>query len=243
MTKEYFLKKVSNFNLNIINLPEKVLTCDKIEIICQKHGKYFQIVKNTLKNRKCKKCCLEKLKDNKFKSTQQFVDNAIKKHGLIYDYSKTIYVSSKENVVITCSKHGDFYLKPKYHLNGTKCRGCKIEHLQYLNSLNGNNGWYKIKNAEKFKENWLNIEAYLYQIKCKNGEEIYYKIGITSKKIEDRFKNKFDSFIVIDYVKTNLYDAVIREQSILNDNKTMRFNPKIKFHGHTECFIKQININ
>ena len=40
--------------------------------------------------------------------TQVFIEKARVKHGDRYDYSKVVYVRSKDKVIITCKEHGDF---------------------------------------------------------------------------------------------------------------------------------------
>ena len=57
-------------------------------------------------------------------TTQEFVDRAIKVHGDKYDYSKTQYIHSKENVIITCNIHGDFPQTPNTHSSGSGCPLC-----------------------------------------------------------------------------------------------------------------------
>jgi len=58
----------------------------------------------------------------------EFVQKAQNVHGNRYDYSKAIYINARTPVTITCSDHGDFTQKPKYHV-GLKqgCPRCAIE--------------------------------------------------------------------------------------------------------------------
>ena len=41
--------------------------------------------------------------------TSEFIERANKIHNYKYDYSKTVYTKSKENIVIICPKHGEFW--------------------------------------------------------------------------------------------------------------------------------------
>jgi len=52
-----------------------------------------------------------------------FIEKAKHKHGDVYDYSLTKYISSKECVFIVCREHDVFKMLPAKHLNG---RGCPI---------------------------------------------------------------------------------------------------------------------
>ncbi len=57
-------------------------------------------------------------------NTDEFILKAREVHGDRYDYSKTNYVSSRDNVTITCSIHGDFQQAPNKHLKGQGCPTC-----------------------------------------------------------------------------------------------------------------------
>lgn len=57
-------------------------------------------------------------------TTEEYIEKAKKVHGDKYDYSNTIYVSTRENVNIICPEHGVFSQNPKVHLNGVGCPKC-----------------------------------------------------------------------------------------------------------------------
>lgn len=50
------------------------------------------------------------------KTTEEFILDSKKKFGDIFDYSKTKYKNAWEPVIITCKKHGDFFVTPHDHL-------------------------------------------------------------------------------------------------------------------------------
>lgn len=60
-------------------------------------------------------------------TTEDFIKKAKEVHGDKYDYSKTIYVNSKQNVIITCPIHGDFVIRASHHLYGIGCHKCAKE--------------------------------------------------------------------------------------------------------------------
>lgn len=99
---------------------------DKIEIICRKHGSFFQIADTHLRGAGCKKCNLEMLHSEKQKYTEEYIEDAKKVHKDTYDYSQTIYVNSKSKVDIICKKHGKFSKNAAAHLMGEGCPICKI---------------------------------------------------------------------------------------------------------------------
>ena len=60
-------------------------------------------------------------------NAENFVLLAKEKHNDFYDYSKSEYKNVREKVCIICPKHGEFWQKPKEHLNGSKCPKCANE--------------------------------------------------------------------------------------------------------------------
>ena len=57
-------------------------------------------------------------------TAQEFIDRARAVHGDKYDYSFSVYRSSKTKVFIHCPEHGVFEQRPKNHINGRGCLGC-----------------------------------------------------------------------------------------------------------------------
>lgn len=103
---------------------------EKVEIICSKHGSFYQTAQIHLKGAGCKKCGDEQRglnKRNKYKA--EFIKSAKKIHGNKYDYSKVDYTHSSEKVIISCPKHGDFQIRPNNLLSGTGCPACGTESM------------------------------------------------------------------------------------------------------------------
>lgn len=94
----------------------------KIEITCPYHGVFYQRVEKHLRNCGCPKC-----NGGLKHSLDDFIEKANKVHNCFYNYSKTEYINSKTDVVITCPIHGDFNQNPSKHLNGSGCKKCAIE--------------------------------------------------------------------------------------------------------------------
>jgi very-short-patch-repair endonuclease len=98
-------------------------TNTKVIITCKEHSYDFeQTPCSHLKCQGCPKC------GNRYSpTTEEFIQNAIKIHGDLYDYSKVDYKKNKSKVIITCKKHGDFSQKPNGHLGGMGCFKCGRE--------------------------------------------------------------------------------------------------------------------
>ena len=94
----------------------------KICILCPLHGEFFQFPRNHLLLKQgCPTC------NSRLKSREQFIQDAIKIHGNIYDYSKVDYKNSGTRVCIICTKHDPFYQLPTNHLSGAGCSKCARE--------------------------------------------------------------------------------------------------------------------
>ena len=61
---------------------------------------------------------------NSRKTTEQFIEKAIEKHGDKYDYSKVDYKGCFIKIIIICKKHGEFLQTPDGHIQGAGCSLC-----------------------------------------------------------------------------------------------------------------------
>ena len=68
-------------------------------------------------------------------SQDEYINKAIKIHGDIYDYSKTIYIGIKEDITFKCKKHGYKKVSADKHLHQKQgCKECSNEKLSKLNT-------------------------------------------------------------------------------------------------------------
>ncbi len=95
----------------------------KIEIICNKHGSFWQRPDAHLQKQGCPECGIEKC-DHKTSTTNEFIEKAKLIHGNIYDYSKVNYINSNTKIEIICNKHGSFWQRPDAHLYQSGCPEC-----------------------------------------------------------------------------------------------------------------------
>lgn len=103
----YDYSKVNYVNANI-----------KVEIICTKHGSFFQTPSHHKKGVGCPNCYGRDL------SKEQLILIFKQVHGNKYDYSKVKYKGSKIKVEIVCSEHGSFFQTSGSHKNGQGCPSC-----------------------------------------------------------------------------------------------------------------------
>ncbi len=96
---------------------------DGVTITCKEHGDFEQRPSDHLAGQGCSKCG-----GRHQHSTAEWIIEAKKTHGDRYDYSKTVYVRSKDKVIITCKEHGDFEQVAHNHLTGKGCAKCSGRH-------------------------------------------------------------------------------------------------------------------
>ena len=83
-------------------------------------------------------------KSTKRVSKEEFIDRANKVHNYKYDYSKVVYKNTRTHVIVNCSKHGDFIVRPDIHIDKRGCRMCgndmltKEEFIEQSNKIHGN---------------------------------------------------------------------------------------------------------
>ena len=93
----------------------------KVKIICNKHGIFEQTPYKHKKGQQCKKCAYEN-NGLKFRTNlNDFISKGNKIHGSKYDYTKAVYKTNKDSLIIICPKHGEFKQTPNSHLK----YGCK----------------------------------------------------------------------------------------------------------------------
>jgi hypothetical protein len=120
-TLEEWIIEANKLHKNKYNYSKVVYTNGKtkISIICQEHGEFNQTPNDHLQRNGCPKC------GGTYKyTTGEWIVEARKKHGNIYDYSSVVYVDAQTKVLIICRKHGAFSQTPNSHLQGHGCSRC-----------------------------------------------------------------------------------------------------------------------
>lgn len=123
ITTEQFVEKAKEIHGNKYNYSkvQYINSSTKIEIICPKHGSFWQSPNNHLsKIRGCPEC-----NGGVALTKEKFVEKAQLIHNNKYDYSQVNYVNSQTKVTIICPIHGEFEQIPSNHLQGKGCPKCK----------------------------------------------------------------------------------------------------------------------
>ena len=129
-TQLEFLKESFDVHGNLYDYSKAIYvrTDLKVEIICKEHGSFWQRPNDHISDKNgCPTCGKERRGLLRRLIPSDFINRITEVHGNRYDYSKTVYVKSDLDVIITCKIHGDFKQKPFAHLNGCGCNKCGIE--------------------------------------------------------------------------------------------------------------------
>lgn len=96
----------------------------KVEIICKKHGSFWQRPNDHVKGMGCNACRGEYKSQIQTLSLQEFLARCNEVHGEKYDYSKIVYIGSEDRVEIFCPIHGSFWQHARSHYLGRGCAKC-----------------------------------------------------------------------------------------------------------------------
>ena len=132
--KERFIAKAINKYGNKYDYSKvEYVNCKtKVCIICPIHGEFWQTPdKHLSKMYGCPKCGQYNSNLKRKKTQEYFLEKSKQVHFNKYDYSKTCYVNSHKKVKIIChekdifgNEHGEFFVEPIRHWNGTGCPKC-----------------------------------------------------------------------------------------------------------------------
>ena len=145
-------------------------------------------------------------------------------YGENYEYSNLNYEGALKKVCVTCKSHGDFLVRPNHLRNGHGCPKCG----------NKNKGYNRNRFIDKANK------SYCYIIICSNMDEIFIKIGITGKKLSDRFNSNTSmpySYEEYKIIEGNS-DYIFNLEKMLHEKlNNYRYLPVKFFNGcKNECF-------
>lgn len=195
---------------------------EKVPIKCKEHGIFYQSLSDHIHRKAgCPHCS-----GNVIITPESFIKRAREVHGDDYEYSLDENSFSYSGPIhCKCKKHGWFVINHAYNHTANKsgCPKCSHEHPVrgfIMSNLN---------------DETLNTLATFYIVKAKSKEEMFLKIGITSREINDRFKKFPYSYETIYQQQMYLKEAFLKEQCLLRDFKEFSYVPQQQFDGHTEC--------
>lgn len=172
ISKEEFIKRASKLHNNKYNYSKSnyINTKTKIEIICPKHGSFWQEPENHMQGSGCPECGKETVVKKLSSNTEEFIRKAKLVHGNKYNYSKVNYINNENKVEIICLTHGSFWQKPTNHLSGCGCAKCggsaksnTKEFIEKANKIHNNKYNYS-------KVDYINSKTPITIICHKHGE-------------------------------------------------------------------------
>lgn len=217
-TTEQFIEDAKKIHVDKYDYSKFIYINNKTKgiIICPKHGEFLQEPSNHLKGMGCPECGR---KIRKRKTTEQFILEAIQKHGNKYSYDKTIYVRKQDKVLIHCNICGtDFWQEASAHLKGQGCPEC-----------NKNNS---ISKGEQLVMNILNELKipFDYQVKeydCIHNRNFIYDfvINLNNKKYIIEYNGR-QHYIPIEYLggKLRFSEQTLRDENLRDYCKIKKYN-------------------
>ena len=209
----------------------------KVRIICPVHGEFEQAVSSHLHSCGCPACARiwsdehkvnlrKSLRRSRGMTTEQWIERAKAVHGAKYDYSKTVYINQRTDVIIICSVHGEFTQKADSHIRGFGCRLCGLQSDKH-------NG----------KHNWSDEQRKKIAVTCleRYGAERYLDSDVGKKQMDDirhsdEFRNKLSAIISSDEVQNKMKNTSIERYGVAFAAQTKEVQQKIyrtKKSNHT----------
>lgn len=164
-------------------------------MVCKKHNLKFGVTPiNHINNKIGCPCCADEFiknsKNIKIKKRKkslnkedakylEFIKKAKALYSDKYSYIKESFVNYKKPVKIICKKHGEFELTPFAHIHyGHICPICYEQQTFTFDRFK----YYCSKNPQGY--------GIFYIIQCYSDTELFYKVGVTSRSIKERYSNK-----------------------------------------------------
>lgn len=188
---------------------------NEVTIVCPTHGEFKKLASQALLSEGCPVC---------LKFTQDdFLAKAKSTHGNLYDYSAVKYINTKNYITIICREHGPFEQTPRGHLDGRGCPSCGV-----VSNLLANRS--------------PDDSCIVYYLKISYKGHFFWKIGITTKTIDVRYKLlEKDHALIADsqQITTTVKMALKIEHEFIRV-----FGEHLEYRGHilknakggTECF-------
>ena len=199
-------------------------------VTCPVHGDYLQRAADHLAGCGCNQCEVDALADRTRLTREQFIERAVDTHGDRYDYSKVVYKNTISAVTIICKYHGEFDQSASGHLGGKGCPTCGRIVSSYRNDLS-------ISDIEASKS--LPCELYVMELLDKESKDVFWKVGISKDPKKRLAKLNVESRLEAKLIFTDedsIFECYTKEDQFLKKYKHLRYYPKFKFGGHTECF-------
>jgi len=152
---------------------------------------------------------------------KDFLERSYHIHGMKYNYSKVIYLTTESIVIIKCPVHGDFSIRARAHYQDR--RGCPQCDSGLKSGFSENSAWalFRIKR--------------FYIIEAFGGGERFLKIGVTTEHISKRLQKGQFPYDYNLLFETTVRGGLVEESRFIKKYSSLKYYPKKKFRGNTEC--------
>jgi hypothetical protein len=148
LSERTFARRAIKKHGNKYDYSKLVYKGDKVhaEIICPKHGSFWQSPGNHLTGFGCKHCGREKTEASRKLSATDFFRRCKEVHAGKYEYRNMIYENPEDILKLECPTHGPFKIKARNHLwIAQGCRKCGIISTGVLRTV----GWDQFSSLAK----------------------------------------------------------------------------------------------
>ena len=202
---------------------------EKVIIACPIHGNFSQSPDSHMHGKGCEKCAAITRGKAQRVGFSEYKKRCSEKHNDKYTYDENSFTTLSDKTSVKCPEHGWFEQDAKAHMHGKGCRQCGFKSSGFDRS--------RFKRVCKKNNNGNGI---FYVIKCKNDKEVFFKIGITSRSIEERYKSKghipydYEALYSITDNSDYIHKLEVRIHALL---KKHHYTPSLNFKGSVyECF-------
>lgn len=207
------------------------------EFICDRHGPFMYRLKDIYKKRFsiCPECAsLEKRKLHE----KKYSEHITSKFTLISVINNS-YNPNDDSVILNCAIHGNF--NPKKASNALKSKVTPCPICSSNLNLAGKNSLGGFNKTRALRGDFDSKFATLYLLKISLDENVFFKIGVTTKKIENRINRiKYSihtsDIVILDTIYGEMKDIVLMEDFIKTNYSNFLIDTGLDFGGKTETF-------
>jgi Zn finger protein HypA/HybF involved in hydrogenase expression len=214
-------------------------THSRINVKCPTHGWSEQIVKNLFKGHGCRKCSYKVISDKQLSDFNDVLSKFKEKHGDKYDYSKFQYVKNRNNSIIVCPTHGEFYQSAWTHMKGSGCPKCsgnkRFSKDEFISASNLKHTKGYIYDFSDYKNMHKKVK-----IVCPTHGEFFQKPMAhvkgsgCPKCSQSKGEMMIEKFLLdnnIEYISQKKFDDLKHKSHLIFDFYLPKFNTCIEFNG------------
>ncbi len=117
----------SRYNYDLVKYTK---SNQKVEIVCNEHGSFWQRPDNHLQGQGCPECKKLSVSRKLSLDFDSFLERSRNTHGNKYSYPQKSIRNTRERIPIKCPEHGIFFQSPEKHMYGQGCPKCGIEKIK-----------------------------------------------------------------------------------------------------------------